>query len=437
MLYEQTSMGYINYLLHKIEKNNLDIIVLGGQVGLIPCLFIMRKGKSALVVKSIIQTIMNFVDVLYNRIILYKIVSFILPLLLLTACAQQKMDEEDSHSSSVVTESNINPQQEILVNNLNQDILTACIDTTVSQIIETSQGGIISIDAQVDVDGVSRVSRYRYIPLPFAGESRKALLTKIFPSESWDVNEAASYNEEKDAWEIVTPKGEKWVCQIRDSRMGERIVNVERIDIALDYVGENGVSFIQPFNTPVAELMLLLEVTNLKPSEIEQIGKGIAASVTEEIEYSCNYIYICGEEGEQYAKAFFQQTLDGMPVIVWHNFSTTTLKGNALPVKIWGSFYSIEEIGLDESILTPLEAVAFMKEQIDSVQMHETQICITKISLEYLAMISSDGEMEIAPIWRFWIGNDEMERNRMCMQVFAVNAVTGELIWEKRAAFTE
>ena len=33
---EQTSIGYINYLLHKIEKKNPDIIILGGQSGLIP-----------------------------------------------------------------------------------------------------------------------------------------------------------------------------------------------------------------------------------------------------------------------------------------------------------------------------------------------------------------------------------------------------------------
>lgn len=33
---EQTSIGYINFLLHKIEKKNPDVIILGGQSGLIP-----------------------------------------------------------------------------------------------------------------------------------------------------------------------------------------------------------------------------------------------------------------------------------------------------------------------------------------------------------------------------------------------------------------
>lgn len=106
-------------------------------------------------------------------------------------------------------------------------------------------------------------------------------------------------------------------------------------------------------------------------------------------------------------------------------------------MKVWGSFYSMEEIGLTETILTPTEAVAAMQEQIDFIQMQETQMCVTKISLEYLAVISSKDELEIVPIWRFWMGNDEMERNMMCEQIFAVNAVSGELIWENRGVFTE
>ena len=52
-------------------------------------------------------------------------------------------------------------------------------------------------------------------------------------------------------------------------------------------------------------------------------------------------------------------------------------------------------------------------------------------------MISSEGVSEIVPIWRFWPGNDEMERSMMCEQIFAVNAVSGELIWENREVFAE
>ena len=97
----------------------------------------------------------------------------------------------------------------------------------------------------------------------------------------------------------------------------------------------------------------------------------------------------------------------------------------------------MEELGLEGPILTLTEAVAAIQEQIDSVQMQEAQICITKISLEYLAVISPEGIPEIVPVWRFWPGNDERERSMLCEQVFAVNAVNGELIRINREVFAE
>lgn len=380
---------------------------------------------------------------------LYKIVPLALLLLLLTACTQQEINEQQNVSSGTAesnkdvmqAENNSNTQQDAAADISNKDILTASAGTMVTQTIGTSAGGVISIDAQVDVDGVSRVSRYRYIPLQFTDEKRKALLKKMFPAEGWDVNEAAVYNEKEDEWEIVTPRGESWVCQVRDSRiLGEQIVNVERMEAALDYAAESEVTPIRLPNTPEEDMMLFLEFTDFKqrPSEIEQIGKMTIASVTEEVVYYCNYIHICEKDGEHpYIKAVFKQTVDGMPVTTWHDLSTATSKGSVFPVKVWGSFYSMEEIELTELILTPTEAAAAMQEQIDSIQMQETQMCVKKISLEYLAVISSEGTPEIVPVWRFWPGNDEKERSMMCGQIFAVNAVSGELIWENRGVFTE
>ena len=319
----------------------------------------------------------------------------------------------------------------------NADILAACAGMTITQTIDRSDGGRISIDAKVNVDDVSRVSCYRYIPQQFTEERRKALLKQNFPAEGWDVNEAAVYNEKEDVWEIVTPRGESWVCQVRDSQiLGEQIINIERVDIALDYAEVSDVSPIQLSNTPDEDKLLLLELINSQPSEIEQIGKIITAPITEEIIFFCNYIHICGKDGgHPYAKAVFKQTVDGMPVTAWHNFSTATSKVSHFPMKVWGSFYSMEEIGLTETILTPMEAVAAMQEQIDSIQMQETQMSVTKISVEYLAVISSDGQPYIVPIWRFWLGYDEKERSLMSEKILAVNAVSGELIWEERETF--
>ena len=362
----------------------------------------------------------------------------------LTACTQQA-DSEEQNISADIAESNTDVEkvgngsdmpQNDTVEGLNQDILAASAGTMVTQIIEISGGGIISINAQVDLEGISRVSCYKYIPMEFTEEIRRTVLEKMFPAESWDVNGAAMYNEQKNSWEFETPRKESWMYQIKDSQIpSEQIVNIERVDIALDYMRTSKISPIQILNEE--DVMLFVEVTDSTPREIEQIGQGIIDSVTD-ANYLCNYIHICGEDSEHpYVKAVFKQTVDGMPVTVWHNFSTATSKGSPFPVKVWGTLYSMEDIGLDRAILTPMEAVAAIQEQIDSMQIQETQICITKISLEYLAAASSEEMPKIMPIWRFWIGNNEKERCIMCEHIFAVNAVNGELIWTNRDAFAE
>lgn len=373
-----------------------------------------------------------------------KMMLVILFPILLSACVKQERGEVESFPSSTAesgaeTESDdFDSMDEKTVEEANREVLAACAGMTITQTIESADGRRICIDAQVDVDGISRVSRYTYVPQQFTEEKRKALLKKMFPAEGWDVNEAAVYNEKEDEWEIVTPRGEKWVCQVRNSQIsGEYVVNVERVDVALNYMEEDEVFPIRLSNTPTEDVLLLIETADCTISEIEQIGQLIAASIEEEFIYSCNYIYICGEEsGHPYVKAVYKQTIDEMPVTAWHNFSTATSKEGRFPVKVWGSFYSIKEIGLTKPILMPMEAIVSMQEQIDHIQMQETQICVTKISLEYLAVNSSEGGMEITPIWRFWMGNDEMERNGMCEKVLAVDAVSGELIWEDRDVFT-
>ncbi len=380
---------------------------------------------------------------MYKKIEL-QIAALMLLVVLLTACTQQETNVEsylplgtaENSTNAEKEENSPDIQPDATVDISNRDILAACAGTTVKQTIKSSSGGVISIDAQVDVDGISRVSSYRYIPMQFTEESRKALLEKMFPAESWDVNKAAIYDEKEDAWEFVSPRGERWMYQVRDSqRSGEQIVDIERTDVALNYTKESKICPILISNEE--DVMLLIEVIDSIPVEIERIGQENINSVADAV-YFCNYIHICDKDSEHpYVKAVFKQVVDGMPVTVWYNFSTATAKGSSFPVKVWGNCYSMEELGLEGPILTLTEAVAAIQEQIDSVQMQEAQICITKISLEYLAVISPEGIPEIVPVWRFWPGNDERERSMLCEQVFAVNAVNGELIRINREVFAE
>ncbi len=375
----------------------------------------------------------------------YKVIPVILLLVLLTACAQQQTNEEQDISLSTVESSmdaekdecRLDLQQNGSVDIANKDILDVSAGTIITQTVESTDGRNISIDAEVDVDGISRVSCYRYIPHLYTEEFRKTWFKHQFFSETWDVNETAVYNEEKATWEIVTPIGRRWIYQVSDSKIpDEQVMNLERVDIKLDYEEENDIYPVRISNEISFEDLALYERVGIFPMEIACEWQWIMEDVERADVYSCSYVHICGKNSEQpYVKALYRQVLDGMPVTVWHNLSTIF---RVTLIRVWGSFFSVEEIGLEEPILSVQEAATMLQEQNASIQIQEEiPLSVTKITLEYLSVISSDGETEIVPVWRFWLGDDEMERSMLSERIFAVNAVSGELIWEKRGAFTE
>ncbi|MDE6742457.1 MAG: hypothetical protein K2J95_01100 [Lachnospiraceae bacterium] len=311
---------------------------------------------------------------------------------------------------------------------------------TITQLIEGADGRKISIDAQVYTEGIDQVSCYKYVPESFTEEMRNALLKEMHPAETWDVIEAAIYSPEKDAWEFVTPIGGSWIYQITHSELPkEDILNHENINANIS----SDIKQIFPvtdrdYDGIAVEDEMLMEMINTIPVELETLGLLDISSIDKDSEYVCSFIHICeAQDGQVYAKAVFKKMLDGIPVTAWHDFSTATGKESPFPAKIWGSLFSEEKLGLDHPILSASEAVAVMQEQIDQIPIQEEPLVITKISLEYLTVISSDGDLLIVPVWRFWAGEDEKERSLRSEEVIAVNAINGELIWEKRESFVE
>ena len=59
------------------------------------------------------------------------------------------------------------------------------------------------------------------------------------------------------------------------------------------------------------------------------------------------------------------------------------------------------------------------------------QIMVSRITLEYIVANSSEGKTLITPVWRFWLGSDDDERNFLRHKILAVYALTGGLIWEE------
>jgi len=353
-------------------------------------------------------------------------------------------NNSDAQDSSDVQDSS-DTRQDRSIEDANMNILAACVGMTITQTIEGPDGIQIEIDAQVSIEGIERVSRYRYVPQPFTEETRETLLRTMHPGETWNVMDAAVYDEEKAMWEFVTPLETRWIYQISDSQIpGEQILNHERVDLDIDFTDEGQIHPVPvyPQMDQIEEIEdpYLLSAIGCLPREFKSACKARVLSQLDPADsYSCSYLHVCKTDSEQpYAKIVFKKILDGRPVTVWHNLSVAAADNNFIPIKVWGSLFEAEEIGLDEPILSVEEAVAAMQEHIHSASpQDEKKLSVSKITLEYLAVLSSDGEPEIVPVWRFWPGEGGEERNAMSETILAVSAVSGKLIWEERKAFTE
>ena len=96
-----------------------------------------------------------------------------------------------------------------------------------------------------------------------------------------------------------------------------------------------------------------------------------------------------------------------------------------------GAFYDTEVTAEYSEVLSAKQAVEALQTQIDEVNWKEIGISeVSKVSLEYVTVKETSGEMTIVPIWRMELGRTEEERILNRNRIIGVHAVTGELIQE-------
>lgn len=155
-------------------------------------------------------------------------------------------------------------------------------------------------------------------------------------------------------------------------------------------------------------------------------------SITNTDDYAVDYVHAYGKNGRRpYYRVVFKRMLDSMSVTAYNDLSL--LFDNDGIEKVTGSLFYAKEIGLENAILSPDKATEKLRDQVDFLNFEgENQVAVTQITLEYVVTISPDGKTLITPVWRFWLGKDEDERNFQRQKILAVDAVTGGLIWEER-----
>lgn len=305
----------------------------------------------------------------------------------------------------------------------NLDIFANYEGTKIERVIDVLNKESLFIDAVIDVDGINRVSQYEYLTKDITEEVRANLFQSVF----LDAADEAEYDELNDVWTLdIDPDIRNYFLYQVSYSNGGTTVSGEQIIIL-----ENRYYDLYPF-----EDNRLSTVSDSKVDVSIDAAIGICKRTVNAITNADNYVADCvqgyGNNGRRpYYKIVFRYTLDGMPVSGYNDL-TFLFDNNGIEM-VKGSLFSVKEIGLTKNILSPDEAVERLQEQADFLIFEdENQIMVSKVTLEYIVINSAEGKMLITPVWRFWLGNDEDERNFLCHKILAIDALTGELIWDER-----
>lgn len=366
-------------------------------------------------------------------------------LCLMTACAQTPSEEErngirvataDNQNNEIIidedetlshdtefTENSLEDTSISSITERNLGILADCDNMRIEQSIDVPNGTILLIDAEVDVDGIDRVSQYEYVIQDITEEKRIALFESVFSAKA---NEA-EYDEMNDVWtlEIDPAIRNYFLYQINYSNGGATISGEQIILL------ENRHYDLYPFEDNRLASLSDSRVNTVLDEATAMCGK-VVESVTDTDDYEVDYVQAYGNNGRRpYYKIIFKRMLDGMPVTAYNNW--IFLFDNDGIERVTGSLYSTNEIGLEETILSPDEAVGRLQEQASFLNFEgESQVTVTGVTLEYIVITTPMGKVLVTPAWRFWLGEDEDGRSFSGHKILAIDAITGELIWEER-----
>lgn len=315
---------------------------------------------------------------------------------------------------------NVNPllEDDISLDKQISQIFADCADKHIQQRIETAEGISLVIDSPVTVDGINKVSQYEYILTDINEDIRFQLFKAVFG----EIANKAEYDELNDVWTLTINSGiiPDFLYHISYSNGGTTIPGEQIIIL------DNRYYDLYPFedNRLPSVFDSKLDFTL---DEAENLCRQTVSAIDDNSDYTLSYIHAYGNNGRRpYLKLVFKQMLDGMPVTAYNDLSFFV--DNDGIERVSGSLFSVKEVGLPQTILSVDEALA--KLQADFVP--ESSMIVTDITLEYLTLMYEDGRILITPVWRFWLGANEDERNFMCQKILAINAVTGQLIWEER-----
>ena len=289
--------------------------------------------------------------------------------------------------------------------------------------VDTPAGNKLCIDAVVEADGITQISKYNYVLVPISEELRESLFAARFGNRASEFE----YDELNHVWTLSNSSSvaDYYLYNTYNPMAGETVPGEESFSLEYRKID------LYPFEDNLLESVSSSAIT-LPLDEVISLCNQLVGAITNQEDYTVDYVHAYGTNGRRpYYRLVYKRVLDGMPV-TGYNDLIFLVDSDGIE-KVYGSIFDVEKVELQEPIISVEAAAAVLSGNIAQVSFGDNEmLSIGKITLEYLVSQNMMGEASIIPVWRFWIGDTEDQMNLNRGKIIAVDAVTGELIQGER-----
>lgn len=296
--------------------------------------------------------------------------------------------------------------------------------STVSQKISISRNYTLSIDALVNTSGVERIALYQYNPVRITDAERTALFKVYFGEYADDVYHHTAGN--SDGWVLNTDDKQyhfnygRGYGSIDEPLFAVRNTTIETLPFdMLSDINDAGVQVPEAYQKCFSLICALAPNSNYEPDCIRPF-------------------LLSDDTSDGFLWITYRRIVDGIPITA--NYDLRFFVTNNEVTRLIGTLYQLDEIPLDQPIISLDEALSSLTkyssiidpDTISIRDLYSNTIPVSEISFEYIVLRGYDFTYTVTPVWRFQIGSDDGQRIMYRDRIIAINALTGELILERR-----
>jgi len=321
------------------------------------------------------------------------------------------------------------PTEGLNIDDYNMQIVRESNGKEITQTIVVDEKYTLQIDAVVDVSNVQRVGMYEYIRHPITDSERDSLLAVYFGDRIDQVYHDTYGNSNK--WVLKNDK------------------EFIRFGYSLSYDGiTEDTFFIRDQYVLIQErdcyMLDSIDAAGMKISleDAFVMCDTLARSLTDSPHIADNVRPFKQNQKTEDGMLWivYHRVVDGMPITTYNDLKFYVLDSGV--TYLHGALFDLKSVALDRKIISLEDAIAQLQENasyltdpripFDLDSLKEEVIPISQITFEYVAIRHEKYEYAVVPVWRFVIGNDEESRLIARDRIISVNALTGELIVDRR-----